>query len=163
MSVIPLRIEQWQFNRERTLETLNSLSETEDSQTVLLWQPGPGRAHIGWQLMHLAMTEEFFAMMKPGFASSISEETFGHFRKGSTPDEKVPSLEEIRDVLGETRGHLLATVEQFTEADLGRIPDSLSERGWDVSTALRILAWHEPHHQGQAHITFNLWKASQGG
>jgi len=25
---------------------------------------------------------------------------------------------------------------------------------------LHIIAWHEPHHQGQAHITSNLYKAT---
>lgn len=100
-------------------------------------------------------------MMNPDFQTSLPDELFGHFRKGSTPDEKVPSLIEIRRVLEETRSHLLATLQQFTDDDLGIIPDSLKERGWDLNTALKIIAWHEPHHQGQAHITFNLWKASQ--
>jgi hypothetical protein len=27
---------------------------------------------------------------------------------------------------------------------------------------LHILSWHEAHHQGQAHISLNLLKASQG-
>jgi hypothetical protein len=30
-----------------------------------------------------------------------------------------------------------------------------------IMNVLQIISWHEPHHQGQAHITFNLWKAGQ--
>ena len=36
----------------------------------------------------------------------------------------------------------------------------LEERGWNIGKALQIIAWHEPHHQGQAHITLNLYKAA---
>ena len=30
-----------------------------------------------------------------------------------------------------------------------------------LSTTLQIVGWHEGHHQGQAHITLNLYRASQ--
>jgi hypothetical protein len=39
------------------------------------------------------------------------------------------------------------------------VPEAFKERGWTVRTALAVIGWHEPHHQGQAHITYNLWKA----
>jgi len=93
----------------------------------------------------------------------VTRELMDRFRGGSTPDDDIPPLEEIHRVLEETRGHLLATVEQFTDADLEIVPDSLKERGWSLGMVLKVIAWHEPHHQGQAHITFNLWKASQAG
>ena len=32
-----------------------------NARSVLAWRPGPGRAHIGWQLMHIGITEELFA------------------------------------------------------------------------------------------------------
>ena len=28
--------------------------------------------------------------------------------------------------------------------------------------ARKVLAWHEGHHQGQAHLTLNLYKAAHG-
>ena len=162
MNTLRDRIEQWEFNRERTLETLKAIAETKAPQAVLSWQPGPGRAHIAWQLMHIAVTEGVFAMMHPDFQTTLSQDLLGRFRKGSVADERVPSLDEIRDTLELTRGHLLATMKQFTDDDLGVVPASLKERGWNLGMALKIVAWHEPHHQGQAHLTFNLWKAGQG-
>ncbi len=163
MSIVELRVDQWLFNRDRTLATVRAIEETGEAPSILAWQPGPGRAHIGWQLMHIAVTEEKFARMRPFTETSLSEELIARFGNGSTPDERVPSLDEIRSVLDEARSHLLTTANLFTVADLGTIPNSLKERGWDVGTALKIVAWHETHHQGQAHITFNLWKASRAG
>ena len=31
----------------------------------------------------------------------------------------------------------------------------------NLRTPLQIVAWHEGHHQGQAHITLNLYRACQ--
>ena len=42
------------------------------------------------------------------------------------------------------------------------IAPALAERKLTLLDAIHILIWHEPHHQGQAHITFNLYKASSG-
>lgn len=161
MSIIGVRVEQWKFNRDRTLETIQRIGEMPDPQAALSWQPGVGRANIGWQLMHTAITEERFAMMNPDFVSSLSKDLVSRYCKGSVPDESVPSLDEIRQTLEETRGHLLATAETFSESDLSVVPESLKERGWNLGMALQIIAWHEPHHQGQAHLTLNLWEASQ--
>ena len=61
MSTIDVTIEIWQFNRERTLMTLDEISGLDDPQTVLGWRPAEGRAHIAWQLMHIGITEELFA------------------------------------------------------------------------------------------------------
>ena len=61
-------IEFIQWNRTRTLGFLDSIEKTADPQAVLSFRPGPGRAHIGWQLMHIAVTEDIFATerLEPG-------------------------------------------------------------------------------------------------
>ena len=61
MSAIELLIKNLDFARARTLGLLDSIEKEPDPQAVLSWRPGPGRAHIGWQLMHIAVTEEIFA------------------------------------------------------------------------------------------------------
>ena len=33
---------------------------------------------------------------------------------------------------------------------------------WTYQEWVKVLAWHEAHHQGQAHLTFNLYKAAHG-
>jgi len=159
LRIIDIAVAQWKFNRDRTLATLKAISEASEPQQILAWRPGPGRAHIGWQLMHIGITEERFALMRPIPESSITTELIERFRGGSVPDDDVPALDEISRVLEESRSHLLATVSQLTDADLETIPERFRERGWTLATALQVVSWHEPHHQGQAHITLNLWKA----
>ena len=166
MSTIENFVAQWQFNRPRTLGLLEKIEQEKEPQRVLGWRPGPGRAHIAWQLMHIGITEELFATerlvvgAKPAFADLVPR-----FKGGSTPDDEIPAASLIRRVLEESRAHLLETLKKFSEKDLGAAPEALPEpmrqRIPTLQHVLHILAWHEPHHQGQAHITFNLWKASQ--
>jgi uncharacterized damage-inducible protein DinB len=149
------------FFRERTLGTLAAIEQMPDPQKVLGWRPGPGRAHIAWQLTHIGITEELFATERflgtaPAFADLVPR-----FRGGSKPDDNIPAAATIREVLNATREHLRQTIGSLTEADLERIPPALKERGITIARALKILPWHEAHHQGQAHLTLNLHKASQ--
>jgi len=151
---------QWRFNRGRSLAMLDEISKLPDPQRVLKFRPGPGRAHIAWQLLHVAITEELFATERLCGTPAAFSELIPRFKGGSVPDEDVPDVEFIRRVLNETRDHLLATVTKFTSADLATVPEAFRERGWNVELALLILGWHEAHHQGQAHLTLNLWKAA---
>ncbi len=160
MSIIAVTTDLWKFNRDRTLATLDDIAKTDDPQSVLGWRPGPERAHIAWQLMHIGITEERFASIRPVAETSVTSELSDRFRGGSTPDDDIPALDEIRRVLEETRGHLLATMSQFSDDDLDMVPEMVRERGWSLGTILQVIGWHETHHQGQAHLTLNLWKAS---
>jgi hypothetical protein len=161
MSTIHTLINAYHFNRPRTLGLLEKIEKEADPQRVLGWRPGPRRAHIAWQLTHIGITEELFATerlvpgAKPGFAELVPR-----FKGGSTPDDEIPPAALIRRVLTESRAHLLETLGRFGDKDLGTIPEGFKERGWPLVDILNVLAWHEPHHQGQAHITFNLYKAS---
>jgi hypothetical protein len=166
MSTIQSVISQWQFNRPRTLGLLDKIEQEKEPQRILGWRPGPGRAHIAWQLMHIGITEELFATerlvigAKPAFADLVPR-----FKGGSTPDDEIPAAGLIRRVLEESRAHLLATLSTFNDQDLGAVPEALPEpmrqRMPTIMHVLQIISWHEPHHQGQAHITLNLCKAGQ--
>ncbi|REJ87761.1 MAG: DinB family protein [Planctomycetota bacterium] len=161
VNVIDFFLDQWEFERGRTLALLDLVAEHSDSRAVLGWRPGAGRAHIAWQLMHIGITEELFATERfagttPGFAEFVPR-----FRGGSTPDDEIPSVETIRDVLTQSRDHLVQTVKSLDTSTLDESStDFLQQRGWTVRMALKILGWHEAHHQGQAHMTLNLWKAA---
>lgn len=162
MGIVTDAVEHMNFNRERTVGLLDEIAAMDDPEAVLGWRPGPGRAHIAWQLMHVGVTEELFATERligetAGFANLAPR-----FKGGSTPDDEIPTREEIRHVLEASRSHLLETIGRFTDDDLDTVPEGLEQRGWTIGQALQILAWHEPHHQGQAHITRNLWQASNG-
>lgn len=159
-STIDVALQFLDLYRERTLATLDAIGKLPNPQEALGWRPGPGRAHIGWQLMHIGITEELFATERllgttPGYT-----ELLPRFRGGSTPDDNIPTAESIREVLKESREHLRKTLTSLTEADLGTIPPALKERGLTISKVLQILGWHEAHHQGQSHITLNLYKAA---
>ena len=162
MSTIAHLIASWQFNRPRTLALLDKIEKEPEPQKVLGWRPGPGRAHLAWQLMHIGITEELFATERlvPGTKPAYTD-LVPRFRGGSTPDDEIPPASLIRQILSESREHLLATVKRFGDADLGQMFQLAKDRQLSLSDILHIIAWHEPHHQGQGHITFNLFKAAQ--
>jgi hypothetical protein len=167
MTTIQHLISQCEFNRPRTLGLLDKIEQEKEPQKILGWRPGPGRAHIAWQLMHIGITEELFATerlvvgAKPAFSNLVPR-----FKGGSTPDDEIPQPALIRRVLTESRAHLLETLGRFSEKDLDAPPEAMPEpirqRIRSLRDVLHILAWHEPHHQGQAHITLNLYKAAHG-
>ena len=158
MSYIATVKDIWEFNRHRTLLTLDEVAKQADPAAVFGWRPGPGRAHIAWQLMHVAVTEELFATERLFGTTAGFAELLPRFKGGSTPDDQIPSVDQIREVLAASRQHLLDGIATLTEADLTRVPDALKERNWTIARTLQVLSWHEAHHQGQAHITLNLWK-----
>ena len=161
MSVIAVYQSQMDLNRARTVATLDEIAKCADPQAALGFRPGPGRAPLAWQLLHIAVTEELFATER------LFGRPFGHselvprFRGGSKPDDEIPTLETVRDVLQDTRSHLQNALSTFSDQDLGVIPEAFRERGWTLERILQVICWHESHHQGQAHLTLNLWKASQ--
>jgi uncharacterized damage-inducible protein DinB len=160
LPVIDTTLSLLDFFRERTLGTLAAIEKLPDPAKALGWRPGPGRAHSAWQLMHIGITEELFATERFLGTAPAYSDLVSRFKGGSTPDDNIPSLSAIRDVLAQSREHLRHTLRQLGEADLGTIPPALKERGITIAKALQILPWHEAHHQGQAHITLNLLKAS---
>lgn len=158
MNLLASMIETYEFNRGRTLATLERLAKLETPQ-ALAWRPGPDRAHVAWQLMHIAITEDIFAAERlPSNQSPTFPDLWPAYRGGSQPAEPVPSLPEIRETLDRSRESLLAALGGLDESDLETIPESLRERGWTIRQVLHIISWHETHHQGQAHLTLNLYE-----
>lgn len=158
MGMILTAMDMWKWNRERTIGTMNAIAELPDPQEALGWRPGPGRAHIAWQLLHVGITEELFATERLRTGTAGFAELVPRFRGGSTPDDNIPTVAQIHEILSASRQHLLETVQTFQESDLETIPEPLKQRGWTIGTALKVINWHEAHHQGQAHITLNLYK-----
>lgn len=161
MSEIDVIKDLFRRSRERTLGLLQKIEAEADPQAVLAWRPGPGRAHIAWQLMHVGVTEELAATERlfPGVKASCPE-LVERFRGGSTPDENIPTAQQIRETLSKSREHLDAAMSKVG-GDLDQIPPPMKERGWKIRDLLATYLWHEGHHQGQAHLTYNLYKATQ--
>jgi uncharacterized damage-inducible protein DinB len=150
------------FARDRTLGTLDAIEKLPQPQAILGWRPGPGRAHIAWQLLHVGITEELFATERFRGTTPAFGDLVPRFKGGSTPDDIIPNAAEIRRILAETLDHLRATIQGLSADDLDTVPPALAQRNITIGKALQILVWHEAHHQGQAHLTLNLYKAQHG-
>lgn len=159
MTTIEDQLKAFQFNRGKTLGLLEKI-EQDNELAALGWRPGTGRAHIAWQLMHVAITEEIFATERllPTKAPSFVA-LWPRYRGGSVPDDLIPTPDEIRALLNESRKHLVETLATYDDSRLGEIPPPMRERGLTVHDILHLIAWHEAHHQGQAHLTYNLYRA----
>ena len=159
MSTIQILIGSCEFARARTLTTLDEIEKLHRPQEALAHRLGPGRAHVGWQLMHIGITEEIFATerLAPDKPAKWTE-LWPRFRNGSKADDDVPSAAMIRQILGESRQRLLETLATYSDDRLGEIPPPLAQRKLTFLDVLHILSWHEAHHQGQAHATLNSYR-----
>ena len=163
MNTVGILLRTHEFFRRRTLGLLETIEKLPSPQAALAWRPGAGRAHIGWQLLHIGVTEEIFATErlapeKVGLHTAL----WPRFRGGSTPDDDVPSAATIRQVLVDGRRQLVETLSGYGDERLGEIPVGLAQRQLTVLDVLHVIAWHEAHHQGQAHLTLNLYRAAHG-
>ena len=164
MNVFDLFQQQYEFNRGRTLGLLDRIEQMAEPQAVLGWRPGPGRAHIGWQLTHIGVTEELFAVDRLAKKEGQFQQLWDRFKGGSTPDDDIPTAGQIRDVLAGGREGLLATLSEQAEGKLDDIVwEARDGRRLTLRATLQIINWHEAHHQGQAHITLNLYNAANVG
>lgn len=161
MSTYDVLQRHYKFNRARTNAMLDDIEKLPNPDEALGWRPAAGRAHIAWQVMHIGVTEEIFATerLAPEKEGAFTD-LWPRFRGGSTPDDDIPSLADIRSTLETAREHLFATLDGFPDDRLKEIPPPLKERGLTMLDVLHIISWHEAHHQGQAHAVLNLYKAS---
>lgn len=162
MSVIETYLEAMDFMRMRTLMSLDEIAKHPRAADILAYRPGPGRAHQAWQFMHIGITEELYGTERLFGRPSQYPELAPRFKGGSIADDNIPSIEQIRTVLADSREKLFAGLRSFSDSDLGVIPEAFKERGWALGRIIQVLAWHEAHHQGQIHCVLNQWKAEHG-
>lgn len=144
--------------RRRTLELLEAIGKRPDPNAILRWRPGPGRAHIAWQLMHVAATDDRHLNVRMKSGNPHEPELVRRYASGSVPDDDVPGLEEIRRYLGERRQDLLAHLRGLSDDALAGKPTP--EAPWTYLEWFPVLAWHEAHHHGQTHLTLNLYRTT---
>lgn len=150
---------QLEFARKKTLDTLEAIAKLPDAAKILAWRPGPGRAHIAWQLMHIAATDDRHLNVRIRGGSAKEASLVDRFAGGSTPDENIPTIDEIRRYLNERRTAMLELLESAKEEDFDKKPYEASP--YTLAEWFRVWAWHEAHHQGQAHLTLNIYKAQK--
>lgn len=149
-------IELLEFSRGRTLGTLEAIAKEPDPITVLGWRPGPGRATIAWQLMHIAATDDRHVHVRMTNGQPADSEFVRRFAGGSTPDDDTPSVEQIRAYLTSQREDLIKHLRGLDPSMIDKKP--AEAQPWIYRDWIKMLAWHEAHHQGQAHLTMNLYK-----
>jgi uncharacterized damage-inducible protein DinB len=149
-----------EFARKKTMETVDAIAKRPDAAELLAYRPGPGRAHIAWQLMHIAATDDRHLGMRMKGGDAAEPENVRRFAGGSTPDENVPTIDEIRRYLTERRAAMLGHLASLSDADLAKKPNE--QAPWIYETWFQVLTWHEAHHQGQVHLSINLYKAAKG-
>lgn len=157
MTILDL-LEFLDFGRAKTLATLDAIAKLPDPQKALGWRPGPGRAHVAWQLMHIAATDDRHVHVRMTGGQPQEPEYVRRFAGGSTPDDEIPSLDEIRRYLTAQREELLAHMRKLAPDMIDKKPNE--QAPWTYHEWMKVLAWHEAHHQGQAHITLNMQKAT---
>ena len=152
------------FARARLLGLLDAIEKSgEDTAKVLAWRPGLGRAHLAWQAMHCAATHDRYlnvnVLSQPAPADPALVAAYGG---GTTPsDQNIPSLALIRLTLATHFDAFRKYAAGLAPADLDRMVGT-GDRRRSVGESLLLMAWHETHHQGQIHLTWNLYKAAQG-
>ncbi len=151
-------LEGFEYNRGRTLTFLETIAKMPNPQAVLGWRPGPGRAHIAWQIMHLGATDDRHAHVRIQGGDPQNAEYVRRFAGGSTVDDNIPTLDEIKAYLAAQRQELTAIFRSIDDAKLDTKPND--QAPWTYREWVKMLSWHEAHHQGQAHLTLNMYKAA---
>ena len=155
-----------EFSRSRLIGTLDSIEKAAvekklDIKQVLAWRPGAGRAHIAWQAAHCAATHDKYLNVVLLGKTAKDEALVTNFAGGSTPsDMNVPSLGEIRQKLETTYAAFKNHVAGLDTAGLSRQIPGPNNTQRTVAQAIIMLTWHEAHHQGQIHLTWNLFQSA---
>ena len=151
------------FSHSRLLGILDTIEKSgQDVNKVLAWRPGVGRAHIAWQAMHCAATHDRYVNVRLKGSSPKDENIVTNFAGGSTPsDTNIPTLSAIREAIAARYADFKNYIATASPADLEKkMMFGTTER--TVAESIILLTWHEAHHQGQIHITWNLYKAAHG-
>lgn len=149
-------IAQLEVTRKKTLDLLDGIAKLPQAREALAFRPGPGRATIAWQIMHVAATDDRHVHVRMVLGEPQFPELVKRFAVGSIPDDNVPTIEEIRQYLASQRQEILEHMAKVAEDDLDTKPHP--QALWTYREWMQVLAWHEAHHHGQAHLSFNLWR-----
>ncbi len=152
------------FGRARLLGSLDAIEKSgEKPEEVLLWRPAPNRAHIAWQAMHCAATHDrYFSVVVKGLPGPSDPSLVSAYGGGSTPgDGNPPTIAAIREALAKHYTPFKAYVAALSAQDMEKVVGP-PERQRKLGDAIVLLAWHEAHHQGQLHLTWNLYRQANG-
>ena len=152
------------FARTRLMSIFPTIEKSgQDPNKVLAWRPGPGRAHIAWQLLHCAATHHRNLYVTFLGGKAKDEALVANYAGGSTPsDQNIPSAESIQKTLESTYAEYRAAVAGFNSNELMTKKVGPAGKERLLGEGIVLYTWHEAHHQGQIHLTWNLYKAAHG-
>jgi DinB family protein len=151
------------LSHARLLDELATIEKSgQEMPKVLAWRPGPGRAHLGWQFTHCAASHEKY--LRGTFLEQPADEKLvADFAAKSVPsDSNVPSVGKIRELLDAKYGAMKSWVASQDSRGLARMVPAAGGKMRSVEETLMVLIWHEAHHHGQIHLTWNLYKVAHG-
>ena len=161
----PTLLAQVDFARSKLLASLDAIEEGAgaDLQKALAWRPAPGRAHVAWQAMHCAASHHKYLHLRYlGRAEPTDRQLCADFAAGSVPsDANVPDLATIRATLARTFDEYRAYAAGAGAAELARVLTMPNGQQRTVGESIQLMAWHESHHQGQIHLTWNCYQATR--
>ena len=152
-------------NRVRTNQLISSIEKTGKTADILKWRPGKDRANIGWQLTHIAYREDQMlveTLQGQGKDKLAALDEIKAYMDLKHPGDHPPELAVIQWYLGEERRNLQIFIEGLDFSKIDANTPGERKKPLTYRDALRGLIFHEAHHHGQAHITFNLYKLSHG-
>ncbi len=152
------------FGRARLLGSLTAIEKSGvDTADAITWRPGPARAHIAWQAMHCAATHDSYLNVRILGKTPTDPQLVSAYGGGSTPsDQNIPDLATIRQTLEKHLGAFRDFVASATPEQLAVVNDFPNNVKRSVAESIILLTWHETHHQGQIHLTWNCYKAAHG-
>lgn len=145
-----------EVSRRRMNELIDAVAARPNAATMLAWRPGPGRAHLAWQFMHIGATDDRHLNARMRGGQPASPEFVNRFAGGSTPDDEIPPLDAIRQYLADRRRDMLDHLQRLAESDLLTKPNT--DAPWTYDDWFTVLALHESHHHGQAQVIYNLYR-----
>jgi DinB superfamily len=160
---IPTLLTCMDFARTRLLGILETIEKSgQEPAKVLAWRPGVGRAHMAWQFMHCSAT--YYRTLHVWQGLAVPDEAIGKsYGGGSTPsDQNMPTIGQIRTALEQSFGPFKAYIATISQDDLAHRKIGPPGRERTLGEWVVLYIWHEAHHQGQIHLTWNLYKAAHG-
>jgi hypothetical protein len=161
MTTIAVYQAQMEFNRTRTLTTLDDIAKQPNPAAILGWRPGPGRAQIAWQLMHVAVTEELFATERMIEGATAAYPDLVPASKGAARRTTTsPMSARFGRCSTDPGAHLMATLGKDSRTPTCQLSIRSSKIAAGHSPEmLQVLCWHMRAIIRGRRITYNLWKS----
>ena len=158
---IEILLSQHKFIRTRFLQLLQEIENSGKEKEALHFQISQGtskRAHIGWQMLHIAATFDRYTQFRILEKDVLDKKLVENYGFGSKPDPLLlTSSEEIRSKLLEFTN---IYYDLFTHLDLESLdvpPHPRFDRTY--KEILFLMNWHEAEHSGQCQIIWNTFKS----